>query len=540
MPAPRALPRRPAPLFLAPPALAAALALSAGDALAADIDADPSTYQALVPTLQPGDTLHLAPGEYLQNLVVQALNGTPEAPISITGPEDKGAVLVGNGNANTVEITDASHVVLKDLTIDGKNLPNVFGVSAKNGNANTVHHITIEGCVFRGHGGSQQTVAISTKAPTWGWIIRRNLIDGAGTGMYLGNSDGQSPFVEGLIENNLIRNTIGYGAQIKHQTAWPINTGLPATPTRTIIRHNVFLKNDAPSPDGDRPNLLVGGLPPSGLGADNGYDIYGNFFFHNPREALLQASGRVSIHDNIFVDAVDAAIVLTNHEMRPLLRAHVYNNTIYGAERGIRFANAAADGDLVLGNLIFAAQGLTGPVASDVGNEIHALADAPTVVVTPSLTLGQMDFYPLPGKAQGDPLDLSLVAAETDADRDFNGVSKADHRFRGAYAGAGVNRGWPLSDDFKEEGVTGEGGSSGEGGGGATGGSGPGTGGAGANAAGSESDEGCGCTVAGNRAASDASLLALLFTGALLARRRYCVPWIRGLRPLRSRWSLPR
>jgi hypothetical protein len=40
--------------------------------------------------------------------------------------------------------------------------------------------------------------------PTWGRIIRRNVIDGAGTGIYLGNSDGSAPFVAGIIENNLI------------------------------------------------------------------------------------------------------------------------------------------------------------------------------------------------------------------------------------------------------------------------------------------------------------------------------------------------
>ncbi len=65
--------------------------------------------------------------------------------------------------------------------------PDLFGVSAKDGTSNVVHDVTIEGCHFIGQTGSQQTVAISTKTPTHGWVIRGNVIDGAGTGLYLGN-----------------------------------------------------------------------------------------------------------------------------------------------------------------------------------------------------------------------------------------------------------------------------------------------------------------------------------------------------------------
>jgi len=32
---------------------------------------------------------------------------------------------------------------------------------------------------------------------------------------------------------------------------------MPIEPGSTLIRHHVFIKSDAPSPDGDRPNLLV-------------------------------------------------------------------------------------------------------------------------------------------------------------------------------------------------------------------------------------------------------------------------------------------
>ena len=104
-------------------------------------------------------------------------------------------------------------------------------------------------------------VGISTKTPTWGWVIRRNVIHGAGTGIYLGDSDGSDAFIGGVIENNLIRNTIGYNMQIKHQTPRPTVTGMPAGQSVTIIRHNVFIKNDQVSPDGDQAQPAGGRLP---------------------------------------------------------------------------------------------------------------------------------------------------------------------------------------------------------------------------------------------------------------------------------------
>jgi len=150
----------------------------------------------------------------------------------------------------------------------------VFGVSAKSG---VVHDILIQNNTLVGQDSGQGTDGISTKIPTWGWIIRHNTIIGAGTGLYLGNSDGTMPFVAGIIENNLVENTIGYNMEIKFQLPRPSVPGMPTGPSTTIIRNNVFIKNDQPSPDGDRPNVLVGGFPDTGPGSTDMYEIYGNF-----------------------------------------------------------------------------------------------------------------------------------------------------------------------------------------------------------------------------------------------------------------------
>src|SRR5262249_150356 len=147
------------------------------------------------------------------------------------------------------------------------------------GTSSWAHHITLDGLTIFGYGANQQKVGISTKCPAWGWVIRNNVIKGSGTGMYLGNSDGSAPFVAGLIEHNLIMDTIGYNLQIKHQRQRPIISGMPEDRSVTIIRHNVFSKSNNSSREKlARPNLLVGHWPPDGAGMEDSYAIYGNFF----------------------------------------------------------------------------------------------------------------------------------------------------------------------------------------------------------------------------------------------------------------------
>lgn len=506
--------------------VAAVLGLSAREAQAADIAATPETYKALLTSLTAGDTLRLGPGHY-PRLNITNLNGTPSAWITVTGPTSGEPAIIDADSGpccNTVEIVKSSYFALEHVTIDGKNIDGAFAISAKDGASNRVHNIRIEACDIINHSGGQQHNGISTKTPTWGWIVRGNRILDAGTGMYFGNSDGTFPFVGGIIENNLIQNTIGYNLQIKYQKPRPTVEGMPTGPSTTIIRNNVFLKSDQPSPDGDRPNVLVGGFPETGAGSEDRYEIYGNVFAHNPRESLLQASGRVSIHDNVFVDAPSTrAILLRNHDL-PLRQALVYNNTIYGTPAGIVFGSPAPQGDAVLGNLIFAATASQGPITNQKDNLTDTVANAAMYVNAPSNTLGAMNFYPLAGKATGTPIDLSTVATDTDYAVDFNGTSKGTFTYRGAYAGEGTNPGWQIDAGLKQGGGSGpgadggtssggssgtSGGSSGGGGpsggasGGPSGGASGGASGGGAGGAGDGADDsGCACSTTGSATGS--------------------------------------
>jgi len=412
------------------------------------IPADPSTFRQVLRSLRPGETMLLAPGDY-PPLKIVGLRGGRERCIAIAGPsQGPAAVIRGVPGSNTVDIVDASFLAIKNLVIDSRGIPGAFGISAGRGTSSLTHHILIEGNTLIGQGGAQQTDGISTKTPTWGWVIRRNKILGAGTGIYLGNSDGSSPFFAGIIEGNLIQDPIGYCLQVKYQLGRSMVRGMPTGQNVTIIRDNVFIKNDHPSPDGDRPNLLVGGFPDSGAGSNDMYEIYGNFFYHNPREALFQGSGRISFHDNILVGGEYAAAVFRNHDL-PLKLAHIYNNTIYTKQEGIKVVDPIPADVAVVGNLVFAATPIAGNIRRQQGNVADTVANAAHYVNAPSFSLASIDFYPRPRRAEGSPLDCSTFAKDVDSNLDFNRRSKGDCVFRGAYAGSGTNPGWRLKADMK-------------------------------------------------------------------------------------------
>lgn len=429
-------------------AVVGVVVLVASDARAAVVPADPSNYQELLATLQPGDTLALAAGTYTR-ITIDGLHGTSDAWITIEGPSSGDpAVIVGESCCNTVQIYDSSFVAIRSLTIDVMGL----AVDAVNAKDSPSHDILVENNVMQGFpAGGQQIVGVNTKVTVWNWTIRGNRIVEPGTGLYLGGSEGDTPFVAGVIEGNVVVNPVGYCMQIKHQNDYTPLADMPAGPSRTIVRHNVFMKDDRESPDGDRPSLLVGGFPDAGAGAEDVYDVYGNLLLANPREALFQATGRVAIHDNLFVGGNDAfaALVVTSHQGKSVKLAHVYNNTVYTTGTGISIAQMAEQDDAVVGNLIFAGTPISGSIADERDNIVAAFADAASYVNAPGVMLGA-DFYPLAGAVEGTPLDLSKFADAPDYDRDFNGMPKAGFTFRGAYAGAGDDPCGPLDDVIDE------------------------------------------------------------------------------------------
>jgi hypothetical protein len=337
---------------------------------------DPSNYRILLPRLIAGDTLLLAPGQY-PRLTITNVNGAPGRCITVTGPaRTPRAVIFGEIGSKTVEIIDSSYIVISDLVIDSRGIPGADGIKAPGTTHSASHHVVLEGNLIIGAGATQQTDGISTKTTVWNWVIRRNAIVDAGTAIYLGDSDGTAPFIAGVIEDNLVVDPIGYGMQIKYQVHRPTLPGMPEGPQSTIIRHNVFKKDDRPSPDGNRPNLLVGGFPDDGRGSRDLYQIYGNLLVDNPREALFQGSGRISFHDNILIGGEPAAAVFRDHDL-PLKLAHIFNNKIYSTHIGVKFGSPARQGQAVFGNMIFAEIPISGPENTESDDLVYGPARAP-------------------------------------------------------------------------------------------------------------------------------------------------------------------
>jgi len=401
------------------------------------LEGNPANYRRLLGQLGPGDTLQLRAGEYRQGLPVHNLNGRPDEPIHIAGQEKRPRpVFLGRPGANTVSIVDSSYVTIRNLVLDGRGMP-VDGVKAE-GYAKWAHHITLENLLIRGHGDNQQTVGISTKCPAWDWVISDNEIVGAGTGIYLGNSDGSDPFIAGLIEHNLIVDTLGYNLQVKHQRSRPDIAGIPAGENVTIIRHNVFSKADGGS-EGPmaRPNLLVGHWPLSGPGMDDRYLIYGNFFYQNPHEALFQGEGNIALYNNMFVNFHGDAIHIQPHNDVPR-SIDVFYNTILATGSGVvirhREGEPSPEQQTVQANIVFAETPISGGESREnISGPLEAAAD---YLERPFDSLGEMSLYSKTGVGQSDAIDTLRFQAFVDWDKDFDS-RRRDKCSRGAGCGRG-------------------------------------------------------------------------------------------------------
>ncbi len=410
----------------------------------------PDTYRQQLQTMSAGDTLVFPDGEYKNGLSVNNLNGTENTWFVFKSETLHGAVFVGRDGSNTIDITNSSYVQIDGFMFDGKNIANIDAIKAGGGGQNLyTHHINIFNNEIIGHGNNQQTVGISTKITCWDWQIYHNKISSAGTGIYLGNSDGSAPFIRGTIKDNLVVNPTGYCMQIKQQNDRPSISGIPTEPSSTFVVDNVFVKDDRLSPDGDRPNVLFGGQPLSGTGIDDRVEVYGNVFYNNPREYLLQTTGNISIHNNIFVSGSNSGINITTQNNRPPKEVFVYQNSILTGENGIRFDGTKSALITVKGNAVFAktplsftstGQNLTGDFNASKSHFSSSSFDISTLDVFPKADIASVD------------LDLAEFSKDQNFQYDFN-YNQNNGKYYGCYSEKGTNRGWKPQIDFKLPGL---------------------------------------------------------------------------------------
>jgi hypothetical protein len=392
----------------------------------------PDTYRGVLKGLGPGDQVHLAPGIYKDGLPLHYLNGTKQAPILLSGPrEEPRATFVARSGHNTISIINSSYITVSNLDLDGRNL-GVSGVKCE-GHADWAHHITLDSLHIRGHARHQQTVAISTKCPAWDWVIRNNKILGSGTGLYLGDSDGSAPFIAGLIERNFIVDTLGYNLQIKHQQPRRMLPGMPAGPSATIIRHNVFSKRQQGPRELARPNVLVGHWPVSGPGADDRYLVYGNFFYENPDESLFQGEGNIALYNNLFVNHFGDAVRIQPHNDIPR-NVSVFCNTIIARSAGIVLARglrSLAYPQSVTANIVFAGSPIRG--LAEEKNFTGIPDEADNYLVNPFAPPGQINLAPGEIKVWEEVREHRFFDNYPDAELDFDGDAHRGIRM-GAYA----------------------------------------------------------------------------------------------------------
>ena len=409
---------------------------------------NPDNYIELRDKLVAGDSLELVPGDYLRGLRISNLHGEPGKHIVVCSATLHEAVLIARTNSNTSDISNSSYITIDGLKFDGMNYDNIDGIKAGGAASNYAHNIHIINNLIVRHGANQQTVGISTKIPCWDWLISHNTILEAGTGLYLGNSDGSRPFVRGTIEFNLIVNPLGYCMQIKHQNNRSDNENIPHESATTIIRHNVFAKDDRLSPSGDRPNLLIGGQPLSGDGSDDRVEIYGNLFYSNPREYLFQGTGNISLHNNVFIKSAQGAMNFQIHNSRPPKNISVYSNTVYSCNKGIHFYGIDDSAEqLVEGNALFT-DGTAIPDEYEAMNLIGNVSDATDYFVSPAIELSNADFYPA-FESKDKLINIDKFNSDEDFNKDYNGMIQTGNYY-GAYSGYADNPGFALSLSIKE------------------------------------------------------------------------------------------
>jgi fibronectin type 3 domain-containing protein len=398
------------------------------------INVNSSNYLSLVGTAQPGDTVEFAAGNYSQGLNLSGMNGTAGAWITFDG--SAGATILGTASQNTVELDNTSYLVFENFTVDSQHLND--GIKAGGGLSNVSHDIVIKNNSIINADSSQQTVGISTKCIAWNWTIQGNTINGAGTGMYLGDSSGYAPFINGVIQNNTVENTIGYGIEIKDQEPYALVSGMPSSGT-TILRNNEFLNNDIQGAlgQGARPNVMIGGFPASGPGSTDTYQIYGNLIDNNVSSGdyLMQVTGRATIHDNNLInDSVGGLNIQPHYDDSGTLfspqQISVYDNTIYDVGTGISGASSWP----VVGNLIFANNS-----GAPAGNISDSIANAGLYLTAPTTAPVAANFVPLAGKAQGAAVNLSQFGSDLAYNVDYGGNARpSSDTTYGAFEGSGT------------------------------------------------------------------------------------------------------
>lgn len=290
-------------------------------------DSPIQTIQLAVDKAQPGDTINLAPGIYLQDFITRT-DGIEGQPITITGSPD--AVIKGGGRGRIIEVNH-SHVVLNGFTIDGLwgNANSAKGYREKllyvqgrgkqsgvEGSKITNMHLTNAGgeCVRLRYFAKNNEIAYNTiqncgvRDFKFGGMSKKN-----GEGIYIGTApeqtkDGKNPTsdIDASANNHIHHNVINTKGNecvdIKEGSTQnmiennsctgqvdPKSAGLDSRGSQNVFRYNQIFGNQGAG-------VRLGGDTPSD---GNNNEVYGNNIYDNAGGGIkIQAEEQQKICGN--------------------------------------------------------------------------------------------------------------------------------------------------------------------------------------------------------------------------------------------------
>jgi hypothetical protein len=211
----------------------------------------------------------------------------------------------------------------------------------------------------------------------------------------------------------------------------------------------VFSKaHNAAPPPAARPNVLLGHWPGNGPGANDHYEVYGNFFYQNPHEALFQGEGNLALYNNLFVNEYGDAIHIQPHNDIPKT-IDIFFNTVLAGNRGIVIQSglgSMAYRQSVVANAVFAAVPLTGGQQRD--NFTGKPVDAAQSLLQPQGQPGELDLHPRQDQLQGNTVETTGLRNYGNWLQDFDGNPR-DLTYRGAYGTDQSSPGWNPALEIK-------------------------------------------------------------------------------------------
>jgi hypothetical protein len=262
-------------------------------------------------TVQPGEELILAPGDYQGPCAIRN-GGAAGAPLVIRAadPARRPRIVYGGRASNVIEVR-ASHVTIRGLEF-GPTQQDVDAVRIFSAN-----NVTVEDCSFNQLGG---IAVVANHSSVRGLAVRRNVIRGStSTAMYFGCHDGMGCVVSGLVvEGNFIDGVtapdpeIGYGMQVKLNSS-------------AIIRDNIIMKTKGPG-------IMVFGAQDMTVSSV----IERNVTIGSRHAAgIVLGGGPALVRNNIAVSNEEGGITLEDYRQRGFLRGIiVVNNTAYANRLG--------------------------------------------------------------------------------------------------------------------------------------------------------------------------------------------------------------